>query len=115
MLHPPPIHLDDEPAEPEPLRPNPKLEELVASLMAMDAERLQSPSLSLSRVAYDAFDPLDFATNVFVRDDCLNQVLPAIDAPLGEPGAPLMGAPAAAPVAPTSAAEIVLTSELAAQ
>jgi hypothetical protein len=98
MLHPPPVHIADEPPLPEPLRPNPKLEELVASLMALDAERLQNPLLSMNRVAYDAFDPIDLATNLFVREDCLNTVLPAIDAPLGEAGAvPLMGAPAAAP------------------
>ena len=99
VLHPPPVHIADEPPLPEPLRPNPKLEELVASLMAADAERLANPSLALSRVAYDAFDPIDLASNVFVRDDCLNTLLPAIDAPLGEGAAPLMGAPAAAPAA----------------
>jgi hypothetical protein len=95
MLHPPPVHLQDEPALPEPLRPNPRLEELVASLMAADAERIQNPSLSLSRVSYDAFDPLELSSNFFVRDDCLHSILPAIDAPLGEV-APLIGAPAVA-------------------
>ena len=74
MLHPPPILLVDEPPTPEPLVPNKKLEELVASLMAADAERLQNPLLSLNRVAYDAFDPIDMKTNLFVRDDCLNEV-----------------------------------------
>ncbi len=84
MLYPPPVHLVDEPQAPEPLVRNKKLDELVASLMAADAERLQNPMLSLNRVAYDAFDPIDLKSNLFVRDDCLNQVLPAIDAPLGE-------------------------------
>lgn len=97
MLHPPPVHLADEPPLPEPLRPNPKLDELVASLMAMDADRLQNPSLSMNRVAYDAFDPIDLETNLFVRDDCLNIILPAIDAPLGEGGSvPVMGGAASA-------------------
>ena len=73
VLHPPPVHVQDEPPLPEPLRPNPKLEELVASLMAADAERLQNPSLALSRVAYDAFDAIDLASNMFVREDCERQ------------------------------------------
>ena len=84
MLHPPPIHLSDEPPAPEPLMRNKKLDELVSSLMAADAERLQNPMLSLNRVAYDAFDPIDMKTNLFVREDCLHTLLPAIDAPLGE-------------------------------
>ena len=63
----------------------------------------------MGRVAYDAFDPIDLSTNMFVRADCLNTVLAAIDAPLGEAsGAPVSddkkiadppaaAAPAAAP------------------
>ena len=51
MLHPPPVHLADHPAQPELLKPNPKLDQLVASLLSADAERLQNPALSLNRVA----------------------------------------------------------------
>ena len=97
MLYPPPVHRADEPPEPEPLVRNKKLDELVASLMAADAERLQNPALSRNRVAYDVFDPIDLKTNMFVRDDCLNQVLPAIDAPLGEAGLQAARAARAAP------------------
>ena len=100
MLYPPPVHRADEPPEPEPLMRNKKLDELVASLMAADAERLQNPALSRNRVAYDVFDPIDLKTNMFVRDDCLNQVLPAIDAPLGEAGLQAMANETAA--TPTS-------------
>lgn len=39
MLYPPPRHICDEPPQPQPLRPNPNVEALVASLMALDAER----------------------------------------------------------------------------
>ena len=98
MLHPPPVHIQDEPPLPEPLRPNEHLMELVEACMQQDAERLSNPALSLSRVAYDAFDPIDLNNNLFVREDCLNTVLPAVDDPLGE-AAPPMGAPVAAPAA----------------
>ena len=58
MLYPPPRHIASEPAEPQPLVPNPKMEALVASLLQADAERLQNPSLSLNRVVFDVFQPV---------------------------------------------------------
>ena len=64
MIYPPPVHIREEPTEPQPMRPQANIEALVVQQMALDAQRLQNPDSCVNIVAYDSHEPVDLRSTI---------------------------------------------------
>ena len=64
MIYPPPVHIREEPKEPQSLRPHANIEALVVQQMALDAQRLQNPDSCVNIVAYDSHEPVDLRSTI---------------------------------------------------